>query len=279
MNLISFWWVSPALTVLRILKLDSSRDWVIQPIRSLQAPCICLGPIVLLEALGVPILWQSSGIQELPLQKCSSTSKIHASVFIPGMSHLSSSPNSPALGSKWSFTCAFFSNSFLSFFPSSLLLSAPRTVPWGNPTGISGRSELSFRLSAMDSRSYSYSWCSSVQISAQVCHSALKSNGPPLQYCHETSRVIPAAQMYFSWLLRVSNASKSLWVSKTFCDAPGCSALGSYSQEPGGRRQAWQARLAHEHQPNMECRDKLKPYFPGAVCLHLSWWVCPFWLV
>lgn len=22
--------------------------------------------------------------------------------------------------------------------------------------------------------------------------------------------------------------------------------------------------------------DKLKPYFPGAVCLHLSWWVFPF---
>ena len=115
MSLISFWWVNPALTVLWILKLDSSRDWVIQPICSLQAPCICLGPIVLLEALEVPILWRSSGTQELPLQKCSSTSKIHASVFIPGMSHLSSSHNSPALGSTWSFICAFSSNSFLSF--------------------------------------------------------------------------------------------------------------------------------------------------------------------
>ena len=85
--------------------------------------------------------------------------------------------------------------------------------------GISGRSESFFRLSAMDSRSYSYSRCSSIQIPAQVCHSALKSSGPPLPYSHETSRVIPAAQMHFSWPLRVSNASKALWVSKTFCDA------------------------------------------------------------
>lgn len=154
------------------------------------------------------------------------------------MSYLSSSPNAPALGSRWSFTGAFSSNSFLSFFPSSLPLSALRTVPWGNPAGISGRPELSFRLSAIDSRSYSYSRCSSIQISAQVCHPALKSNGPPLQDCHETSRLIPAAQMYFSWPLRVSNASKALWVSKAFCDAPGCSALGSYSEGPGDRRQA-----------------------------------------
>ena len=164
--------------------------------------------------------------------------RIHTSVFIPGTSYLSSSPNALALGSRWSFTGAFSSNSFLSFFPSSLPLSALRTVPWGNPTGISGRPELSFRLSAIDSRSYSYSRCSSIQISAQVCHSALKSNGPLLQDRHETSRVIPVAQMYFSWPLRVSNASKALWVSKTFYDAPGCSALGSYSQGPGDRRQA-----------------------------------------
>lgn len=123
----------------------------VHPIHSVQAPFVPLQPFVPLGALGV----------STPLVALRHPETVSTRIFFHFQdSRLYSHPwQVPSLlftlGSRWSFSCVFQSFSTLPFLL-HVCHSVLRTVPQGNPLGISGRSELSFRLSAMDLRSYSY---------------------------------------------------------------------------------------------------------------------------